>query len=48
MYLYMPDFQLILYGPESLPSPLLKSSLQAMGIAPEGVKGEKELAPARK
>lgn len=48
MYLYMPDFQLILYGPENLSFPLLKSSLQAIDISPEGVKGEKELAKARK
>jgi len=48
MYFYIPEFQLILYGPENLSFPLLKSSLKAMGMSPEEVKGEKELAPARK
>jgi hypothetical protein len=48
MYLYVPDLQLILYGPENLSFPLLRASLKAMGISPEGLKGEKELASARK
>jgi hypothetical protein len=47
MYMYIPDFQLILYGPQSLPLPLLKFSLETMGMPPEGVK-EKELAESAK
>ncbi len=47
MYLYVPDFQLILYGPENLSLPLLKRSLEAMGMAAGAVE-LKEMAKSAK
>jgi hypothetical protein len=47
MYMYIPEFQLILYGPENLPLPLLKLCLETMGMSPEKAR-EKELAKSVK
>lgn len=43
MYMYIPDFQLILYGPGNLSLQLLKFCLETMGMSPEGVR-EKDFA----
>jgi len=47
MYMYIPDFQLILYGPGNLSLPLLKFCLENLGMSPERVK-EKELTKSVK
>ena len=49
LYMYIPSFQMILYGPENLSLPLLRLSLES-GVAPslEKPEREKELVKSRK
>jgi Acetoacetate decarboxylase (ADC) len=46
LYFYIPSVQMILYGPEYMPLPLLKFSLETMSAAPDRLK-EKELLAKR-
>lgn len=47
MYMYIPDYQLILYGPENLSLPLLKFSLETMGVSAQAAE-DKEMAKSVK
>ncbi len=48
MYMYVPDFQLILYGPENFSLPLLKRSLEdGMSLDLESIRREKQTAGSR-